>query len=357
MPYDVSGNFTRLYNWQADAAASVKILATRMDGEFDNYAEALNQAFLRSGVAPMLGDLSLGGFEIKLLGDGDSVTPALRFATDGSTGMYMPAGGTLAFSAGGTQFLRGINGGATITGTLAISGATTVGGSLIVGERLVGTSPNSGTTGGLIVRDASGNPNAAYLQFTNFARDAQYGVVRGLVEGGLTFYDDTTERARINTDGQLLVGVTAPFDTLTDATVQILGVSEAALALKAVGTTNTIAAFHNDSGSGRVGWISTDGTTAAFNSVSDRRWKDNIRLAGDSGDIIDAVQIVSHGWLFPGMEDEPFAAIAQDLHKVYPTMVSVGGDTKPWGIDPRKGVFLLWRELQLVRKRLAALEA
>lgn len=42
MPIDPSGHFTRLYNFQQDRDDDIRILASRMDGEFDNVAEALN---------------------------------------------------------------------------------------------------------------------------------------------------------------------------------------------------------------------------------------------------------------------------------------------------------------------------
>ncbi len=44
-------------------------------------------------------------------------------------------------------------------------------------------SPNSGTTGGVIVRDASGDPGAAILQFTNNADSVQYGYIKARSSG------------------------------------------------------------------------------------------------------------------------------------------------------------------------------
>ncbi len=46
-------------------------------------------------------------------------------------------------------------------------------------------SPNGGSTGAVIIRDASGNPNAAYLQFTNNADSVEYADIRGLAAGGM----------------------------------------------------------------------------------------------------------------------------------------------------------------------------
>jgi hypothetical protein len=46
-------------------------------------------------------------------------------------------------------------------------------------------SPNGGSTGGVIIEDTVGNPNANYLQFVNNADNVQYGFVRGLSTGGV----------------------------------------------------------------------------------------------------------------------------------------------------------------------------
>jgi len=60
MAYDGNGTFNRLYNWQADAANGINIMADRMDAEFDGVAEALSLAFLRDGQVAMQADADIG---------------------------------------------------------------------------------------------------------------------------------------------------------------------------------------------------------------------------------------------------------------------------------------------------------
>jgi len=72
------------------------------------------------------------------------------------------------------------------------------------------TSPNSGSTGGVRIRDAAGDPDAAYLQFINNAANSQLGYVRGLKAGGLTFGTNAVEAARILSDGKVGIGTTTP---------------------------------------------------------------------------------------------------------------------------------------------------
>jgi len=65
------------------------------------------------------------------------------------------------------------------------------------------------------------------------------------------------------------------FDATVPAQANIYGVASA-LALKASGTSNTIASFYNDTGSTRVGWIGTSGSTTSYSTTSDYRLKENV---------------------------------------------------------------------------------
>ena len=41
MGYDGSGGYARVHNWVTDKNAAVKITASRMDAEFDDFASAM----------------------------------------------------------------------------------------------------------------------------------------------------------------------------------------------------------------------------------------------------------------------------------------------------------------------------
>lgn len=77
MPFDGKGNFSRLHNWEDDRINDIEIVTDHHDAEDDNFADGLNQCFLRSGLVPMQGDADMGGFGIKNLkeglGDADAV--------------------------------------------------------------------------------------------------------------------------------------------------------------------------------------------------------------------------------------------------------------------------------------------
>lgn len=123
MPFDGYGNFTRDYNWTADKLANIKITSIRHDAEDDNFATAFNQVLLRNGVAPMTGDLKLGGGKITGIGSGTVAATALQFNADISTGVYLPAAGVLGFSAASVERGRFTNTGFSVTGKVGINTA------------------------------------------------------------------------------------------------------------------------------------------------------------------------------------------------------------------------------------------
>lgn len=78
MPYDSQGNFTRVMNWQDDAANGVAIVASRHDDEDDNFAQGFNEVVCRDGRAPMTGALKMGGFKITGMANGTTANDAVN---------------------------------------------------------------------------------------------------------------------------------------------------------------------------------------------------------------------------------------------------------------------------------------
>jgi hypothetical protein len=130
MPFDISGNFTRSYNFQQDRDNGIKILASHFDGEFDNYATGMNLVFFRDGRVPMQADLRMNVNGIIGLKDGTLGTPAIKFNTDTTTGPYLDGISRYAIQVNSTQRLVAHVTGVDITGNLAASGNLTVAGSI-----------------------------------------------------------------------------------------------------------------------------------------------------------------------------------------------------------------------------------
>lgn len=119
MAYNGSGVFSRIYNFVTDAANAVKILASRMDAEFDGIATALSNVVCRDGQSTISQNTSWNSKKITSLGDATAAADALNRQTgdgryllqsaDGGTG---PVGVVIAVSASdvdcqlGTHFTK-----------------------------------------------------------------------------------------------------------------------------------------------------------------------------------------------------------------------------------------------------------
>lgn len=79
MPFDSQGNFTRVMNWQEDAANAVPIVASRHDDEDDNFAQGFNETLCRNGCAAMTGNLKMGSYKITGLGNGTTTNDAVNY--------------------------------------------------------------------------------------------------------------------------------------------------------------------------------------------------------------------------------------------------------------------------------------
>lgn len=191
MPFDGSGNFTRSYNFVQDKTNGIKIVASRMDGEFDNFATAMNQAFLRNGLVPMTGSLNMGTNTINSLGDGTIGTPAIRFNSDPTTGIYVPGYGKVALTAGGTKRLEANSTGVDVTGLMTANSGIAI---------PSGNGLRSTATNGFL--DVSGG-NAFN---TGGASIALRGSTAAFNVHGMEFYAGGSERARIDTNGGFYVG-------------------------------------------------------------------------------------------------------------------------------------------------------
>lgn len=62
MAFNGSGVFNRIYNWQNDAAANIKIRADRMDAETDGIATGLSTCITKDGQTTITADLPMAGY-------------------------------------------------------------------------------------------------------------------------------------------------------------------------------------------------------------------------------------------------------------------------------------------------------
>ena len=215
----------------------------------------------------------------------------------------------------------------------------------------------SGAAAGVLLSTDQGDAGALSQNSSN----AGYGTaanavrLRNLLNAPITFETNATERVRIDTSGNLLVGKAAAGDYTNGAQIYPAGIISLG---HASGTASGYPyALFGYNGTG-IGSITQSGTTAVlFNVTSDQRLKENIVDAPEFGSVIDSIKVRSYDWK-TDQTHQRAGFIAQELVAVAPEAVHQPADPEEMmAVDYSKLVPMLVKEIQDLRKRLAALEA
>ena len=119
------------------------------------------------------------------------------------------------------------------------------------------------------------------------------------------------------------------------------------------GLRNVLLNYHNGT---YIGGINMTNTATSFPTSSDERLKKNIKDAPSGGDKIDAMKVRSFNWKVDDSFQE-YGLIAQELLKVFDWPVETLDDGDAYTVDYTKLVPIMLKEIQDLRKRVAALEA
>jgi hypothetical protein len=192
----------------------------------------------------------------------------------------------------------------------------------------------------------------------------------------ISFSTNNTERARITSGGDLLVGTTDSGSGATAAKQRIIGAAANNLYLgsTSAGGWRITSDALNDGGTfyhikftengTERGSITSNGTITTYNTTSDYRLKTVIGPVANAGQRIDALQPVEYTWNADGSRTRGF--LAHQFQEVYASSVSgtkdaVDAEGKPvyqaMQASTSEVIADLVAEIQSLRARVAALES
>ena len=208
--------------------------------------------------------------------------------------------------------------------------------------------------GSSFTSSTAGNQRAILDLTSNAARIGHFRGSNGAGSGGVQFFVDSTERMRISSAGCVSIGLTSAGDVGNAPGLCVLGTQSSVKAQfidndGSVDGNNVIGQFKfanvTDASNGHfiefadsagiVGEITANGgSNTAYTTSSDRRLKTNIKDISNQLDKINKIKVREYTWL---KNDAPgIGMIAQELEKIIPEVVIVGGDDekkRPYSID------------------------
>jgi len=263
---------------------------------------------------------------------------------------------SLEFSTAGSERMRITSAGSVGIGTSLPVAVLDVKGSIGAAEGVVYVTDTSGTGASsypvVSLRDTSGQRGLVGMlgDFMHLNASA--------ASTGMIFKTSNTERMRIDSIGNLLVGVTSGLlneRIRADFAAGNTGITTS------VGSTaqQSHIAFFNGS---VVGSISTNGSATAYNTSSDYRLKEDVQPMVGASDRVLALKPVNFAWKADGSRTDGF--LAHEAQAVAPEAVAgekdaVDADGNPQyqGIDQSKLVPLLTAALQEALTEIADLKA
>jgi hypothetical protein len=177
----------------------------------------------------------------------------------------------------------------------------------------------------------------------------------------MQFSTDNTERMRINSSGQAMMGTTSPIHSNAKLSLEMGSSSGTVLATKrTITTTGRQISFYNPNG--EVGSIQTNGSSTSYNTSSDYRLKENVVDMTNATDRLKQLSPKRFNFI-ADVDTTLDGFIAHEVSTVVPEAISgekdavdENGNPQYQGIDQSKLVPLLVKTIQELEARITELE-
>ena len=348
----------------ANATSSIPL--SNLDTDFTTVANAING--IGNGTVALANVVITGGIISNVSGLSTSSiangTSNVSIATANGS-VVVATAGTTAMTVDTSQNV-GIGTTSPLTRLDVVNGTSS-----IRGSALFNSSSNAGTGSSAYIRSANAFSSATTPDYAWWFND-QCGFFHPSTNV-IGFSTAGTETMRIDSSGNLLVGLTTtdPIGVRVNGTfignpgngLQTRG-SSGNFKIGLNATSGTSLAFYTDSGSAYVsaGYISSSGSTTAYNTSSDYRLKENVAPMTTGLATVAALKPVIYDWVSDKSAGEGF--IAHELAEVIPLAVTgekdavdKDGSIKPQGVDYSKIVVHLVAAIQELSAKNDALEA
>jgi hypothetical protein len=258
---------------------------------------------------------------------GTASLPALTTTGDVNTGIFFPAADTIAFAEGGAEAMRIDSSGNVGIGTSSPSTLLNIQKADVSGFSAnttfdVMVIENGTSNTGAVLQIVAATNGSSEIGFSDSTRN-QGLISYSHTSDAMIFRTNNAERARINSDGRVLVGKTSSTNStngveLSGSTNFFTNTDNYAALFNRKNTNGEVVFFQKDEVN--VGNVNVTTTATTYNTSSDYRLKENIAPMTDALATVAQLKPCIYTWKVDGSAGQGF--IAHELQEVVPDCVT-----------------------------------